>query len=212
MNKVLIKNKILINIMSNYLEVNYGKPYENTNFKVKNKYIEKEDPSKDVPGFWLIPKTKCDVVDEESSLITPAINSKDKSQIKLNDTMHPEDYNINYSNNLKYKENEKFYYTNKDGGAGRGFGNLNISNDIRFGDFTRKDTKEFKEKQEGQMLFDYQFQYLDKDFQDPKHLVMPIPRGGDTTRKQNQLSVNTMRHYNNIKKNKEITKTIRFDY
>jgi hypothetical protein len=47
----------------------------------------------------------------------------------------------------------KFYYTNKNIGAGRGFGNLEISNDIRHGDASRVDTKEYKEKRESFMTF-----------------------------------------------------------
>ena len=88
---------------------------------------------------------------------------------------------------------------------------MNISNDIRNGDASRLDTKEFKEYKEAQQFFDYQFQYLDKNYQDPNHIVMPIPRGGESTRKQNQLSVNTMRNPNALE-NDERTKTIKFNY
>ena len=105
---------------------------------------------------------------------------------------------------------DKFYYTNKNIGAGRGFGNLEISNDIRYGDASRVNTKEYKEKKESEQIFEYQFQYLDKNYQDPSHIVMPIPRGGEITRKQNQLVINTMRqNTNNYDDN---TKTIKFDY
>ena len=65
--------------------------------------------------------------------------------------------------------------------------------------------------QEKQQMFDFQFQYLDKNFQDPNHLVMPIPRGGESTRKQNQLSVNTMRQ-NNTDDYEKRTQTIKFNY
>jgi hypothetical protein len=106
--------------------------------------------------------------------------------------------------------NDKFYYTNKNIGAGRGFGNLEISNDIRYGDASRVNTKENKEKKESEQIFEYQFQYLDKNYQDPSHIVMSIPRGGEITRKQNQLVINTMRqNTNNYDDN---TKTIKFDY
>jgi predicted enzyme involved in methoxymalonyl-ACP biosynthesis len=106
--------------------------------------------------------------------------------------------------------NDNFYYTNKNIGAGRGFGNLEVSNEIRYGDASRANTKEYKEEKESKQIFEYQFQYLDKNFQDPKHIVMPIPRGGEITRKQNQLVINTMRH--NTTNYDEINKTIKFNY
>ena len=105
---------------------------------------------------------------------------------------------------------DNFYYTNKNIGAGRGFGNLEISNDIRYGDASRANTKEYKEEKESKQIFEYQFQYLDKNFQDPEHIVMPIPRGGEITRKQNQLVINTMR--DNTTNYDDTNKTIKFNY
>jgi len=106
--------------------------------------------------------------------------------------------------------NDNFYYTNKNIGAGRGFGNLEVSNEIRYGDASRANTKEYKEEKESKQIFEYQFQYLDKNFQDPEHIVMPIPRGGEITRKQNQLVINTMRQ--NTTSFDDINKTIKFNY
>jgi hypothetical protein len=123
----------------------------------------------------------------------------------------PFDLNINTSNNITNDiTNDKFYYTNKNIGAGRGFGNLEISNEIRNGDASRIDTKEYKEKRESEQIFEYQFQYLDKNYQDPSHIVMPIPRGGEITRKQNQLVINTMRQ--NTTNYNDNNKTIKFNY
>ena len=68
-----------------------------------------------------------------------------------------------------------------------------------------------KQEKEAQQFFDFQFQYLDRNFQDPNHVVMTIPRGGESTRKQNQLTVNTMRNPNPLE-NDERTKTIKFKY
>ena len=106
--------------------------------------------------------------------------------------------------------NDNFYYTNKNIGAGRGFGNLEVSNEIRYGDASRANTKEYKEEKESKQIFEYQFQYLDKNFQDPEHIVMPIPRGGEITRKQNQLVINNMRH--NTTNYDDTNKTIKFNY
>jgi hypothetical protein len=135
-------------------------------FNYKNKFSIKNNPSEDIPGFSKMTKNKLESVGIESKL-------------QLN----------------KYKDNKDlnrvdFYYTNSAVGPGHGFGNLEISNDIRNGNSSRNDTKEFKEIRESNQLFDYQFQYLDRNFQDPNHIVMPIPRGGNTTREKTQLFVN----------------------
>jgi hypothetical protein len=92
---------------------------------------------------------------------------------------------------------------------GRGFGNLNISNDIRNGDSSRSDTQEYREKRESQQIFDFQFSYLDRNFQDPRHIVMPIPRGGEPTRVQNQLEIDPMR---DLKTKTKVNKKIEFKY
>ncbi len=195
------------------------KPNEKTN--VKNKFFTRLDPSKDVPGHNLLLASKASSIDAESALITPTINSKDKVQLKLKNEFNPSDYSLNYTDNLQNFPTQKtgFYYNNKDTGAGRGFGNLDVSNDIRSGDASRTDTKEFKEYRESQQLFEFQFQYLDRNVQDPNHLVMSIPRGGETTRKQNQLSVNTMRKTINFENSanptntsNDLLKTIKFEY
>jgi hypothetical protein len=161
------------------------------NKKIKFNY--NSNPSENTPGHYLLRERKSQVIDDESLLITPQINSKDKMQMKLNDTIAPNDYNVNYSDNLKNDSDLDTYFPTKFVGAGRGFGNLNIANDIRNGNASRKDFKEFKETKEGEQMFDYQFQYLTRNVQDPNHIVMPIPRGGESTRKQNQLPVDNMR-------------------
>ena len=135
----------------------------NIEFNYKNKFNTKDDPSKDSPGYYKIDKDKIESVCIENKL----------------------QFN-------KYKDNKTldridFYYTNSAVGPGHGFGNLEISNDIRNGNSSRTDSKELRESSQ---LFDYQFQYLDRNFQDPKHIVMPIPRGGNTTREKTQLFMN----------------------
>lgn len=67
--------------------------------------------------------------------------------------------------------------------AGKGIGNMSISNDIRNGNSSRCDTRERRDTIESRQFFDYRFNYLDKNYQDPNHIVLPFPRGGDTTRK-----------------------------
>ena len=124
--------------------------------------------TKETPGCWIEPENK------GGQTLLPKLNNLKKNQTNKVD----------------------FHYPITNLSAGRGFGNLNISNDMRYGDASRSDTKIHKEQLEAKQFFDYQFQYLDKNVQDPKHLVMSIPRGGESTRKQNQLEVNTMRNSN----------------
>lgn len=195
--------------LSNHIKTNDTKEISN----IKNKFITSDDPSTLSHGYYIREDTKCNVIDDESLLLTQLSNKREKVQMKLIDNLDPTNFNIQYTNNLKTEFCEKntgFYYTNKDIGAGRGFGNLVISNDMRKGDASRYDTKEFKEVKEGQQFFDYQFQYLDRNFQDPSHIVMQIPRGGESTRKQNQLTVNTMR--NDTRDFDERIKTVKFNY
>ena len=82
---------------------------------------------------------------------------------------------------------------NSSSGYGRGFGNLNTANDIRNGNQSRIDTKDFKMIKESRTTFDHQFQYLDRNYQDPNNIVLPFPRGGDQTRDTQQLKVDTIR-------------------
>jgi len=195
--------------LSNHIKINDTKEISN----IKNKFITSDNPSILPHGYYIREDTKCNVIDDESLLLTQSSNKREKVQMKLIDNLDPTNFNIQYTNNLKTEFCEKntgFYYTNKDIGAGRGFGNLVISNDMRKGDPSRYDTKEFKEVKEGQQFFDYQFQYLDRNFQDPSHIVMEIPRGGESTRKQNQLTVNTMR--NDTSDFDERIKTVKFNY
>ena len=209
--------------MSNFADINLAftlsshiKPDETqnkTNTNTKNKFVTNTNPTESSHGYWILPDKKQNLVDNENILLIPGITKREKIQMKLNDNFNPNDYNVQYKNSLKTEQcnpRDDFYYTNKDVGAGRGFGNLEISNDIRNGDASRDDTKEFKEVKEGQQFFDYQFQYLDRNFQDPNHIVMQTPRGGETTRKQNQLSVNTMRE--DTSDFEARTKTIKFNY
>ncbi len=198
----MLRNKILIfKIKSKY---NIMSVINNT----KTKFIIK-DSHNNIPEYWKMNNKKYNLIDDETSLLTPAINTKDKMQIKLKDNINPTDYNLLYYNQSELIDDKThFYYTNIDKSAGKGFGNLSISTDIRNGNNTRYDNKEFKEKKEEQLFFDYQFNYLDKNFQDPNNVVLPFPRGGETTRKQNQLFNNenkkNMFNINNLQNENKI--------
>lgn len=137
----------------------------------------------DTPGFWKYEK-KWDVIDAESNLITPGVGTRQKTQIQMNDTIHPNNYAVPVQNKIQKESDEKVYFTGYDTGPGRGFGNLTISNNIRIGDFTRTETRNFKAKKESEIVERWQF--IDNRFQNPNNLVMPIPRGGESTRKNSE--------------------------
>ena len=123
--------------------------------------------------------------------------SRERKHIK-NDIINNK---IEMNHNKKDKmENENKYkfelMNNSSSGYGRGFGNLNTANDIRNGNQSRIDTKDFKMIKESRTTFDHQFQYLDRNYQDPNNIVLPFPRGGDQTRDTQQLKVDTIRNTN----------------
>jgi hypothetical protein len=155
---------------------------EKMNKKVRFENTEKKDFYCDTPGFWKYEK-KWDVIQDETNLITPGVGTRQKTQIQMTETLHPNNYSIPVQNKLQKETDEKVYFPGYDTGPGRGFGNLSISNDIRIGDFTRTETKNFKAKKETEVIDRWQF--IDNRYQNPSNLVMPIPRGGETTRKNN---------------------------
>jgi hypothetical protein len=159
----------------------------------KTKFITRDDPTLNVPGYYKLSSTKAQLIDSESNLITKPTNSKNKTQMGLKDHLDPFDYSLNVSNSNELSSDfeTKFYYTGRDIGPGRGFGNLNISTDIRNGNPSRSLTKSYREQQEATQMFEFQYQYLTKDFQNPDHIIMPIPRGGVQTRKQPKPSKST---------------------
>jgi len=159
--------------------------------KPKQKFIEKESPN----DFWLSKEKSEQTLDIESKLKKSQISTKYKMDIQPTQNI------------------EQNIANNKSMSAGRGFGNLNISNDIRYGGSSRMDTKEFKEKRESRQMLDFHFQYLDKDYQNPNNIVMPIPRGGDMTRKQKSTTNDNISGRNdNISGRNHTIDSIKFDY
>jgi hypothetical protein len=125
--------------------------------------------------------------DADNSLLKPLFNSKEKNKIELNNEINPSNFNLQY-NSIKSNLEDKtqFYYMNQSIGAGRGFGDLEVSNEIHFGNSSRDDKQEWKQYKEGTIID--RFDFIDKNIQNPKHLVMDdIPRGGVSTRKQFNL-------------------------
>jgi hypothetical protein len=172
----------------NSKEKNPYDKYENKKFNKKEKFVneQKKNFYCDTPGFWEYEK-KWDVVDAESNLISPGVGTRAKTKVEMVENLHPNNYAIPVGNKVATKESEAFYFPGYDTGPGRGFGNLNISNSIRVGDYTRTETKNFKATKESEMIERWEF--IDDRFANPNHLVMEIPRGGNSTRK-NQTDLN----------------------
>lgn len=166
----------------NSKEKNPYDKYENKKFNKKEKFVneQKKNFYCDTPGFWEYEK-KWDVVDAESNLISPGVGTRAKTKVEMVENLHPNNYAIPVGNTVATKESDPFYFPGYDTGPGRGFGNLNISNSIRIGDYTRTETKNFKATKESEMVERWEF--IDDRFANPNHLVMELPRGGDSTRK-----------------------------
>jgi len=154
--------------------MNYAEFNNQNKFNYKNKFNTNNDPTQNSPGHYKIENDKMDSIGIENKL------------------------QFNKYRDTKELNRVDFYYTNSAVGPGHGFGNLEISNDIRNSNSSRLDTKEFKEIRESSQLFDYQFQYLDRNFQDPNNIVMSIPRGGNSTREKTQLCMNPMSKLQNV--------------
>jgi len=134
----------------------------------------------DTPGFWQY-EEKSNIIEQETNIITPNIGTRQKTQIELPKNIHPNNYSIPIENKLQNELNEKVYFSGYDTGPGKGFGNLSISNDIRIGNFTRLETKDNKLNKESELI--NRWEYIDDRFKNPNNLVMQLPRGGESTRK-----------------------------
>ena len=134
----------------------------------------------DTPGFWKY-EEKSNIIEQETNIITPNIGTRQKTQIELPKNIHPNNYSIPIENKLQNEVNEKVYFSGYDTGPGKGFGNLSISNDIRIGNFTRLETKDNKLNKESELI--NRWEYIDDRFKNPNNLVMQLPRGGESTRK-----------------------------
>jgi hypothetical protein len=145
--------------------------------------------------------------DSNNVLLKPIFNSKHNNKVELsnldtihgnyeiknkiiNDTLHGSQNEINNSGDLP--KSIMFDYQNIS--AGRGFSNLKLSDDM-YGKSSRNDNDMFKRKQEGTTIS--RFTYLHRNVQDSRNIVLDdLPRGGECTRKQDPIKIDTMRHLN----------------
>lgn len=120
-------------------------------------------------------------VEDESFLLLPAVSSRQKSQIILKNKMHPKDFGVDIKSNNIRKVNQYTSYYGDHHGPGRGFGNHDINNIIRNGEPSRIDRDKYNLKIESNM--NTRQDILFKNYQNPDHLILPFPRGGEITRK-----------------------------
>jgi hypothetical protein len=149
------------------------------NFKKKNKFIENLEIKINKQPYYDIDNMTTDIND----ILKETYNSKNKSRLELKDNLDPYNYEIGYFNRIKKdtKGQEFIYYSPYDQGPGRGFGNLNVNNNIRKSESSRNTTEDFRLFRESEIID--RFDYIDNRFMKSKNLVFPYPRSGDTTRK-----------------------------
>jgi hypothetical protein len=91
----------------------------------------------------------------------------------------------NIKNNHCYTDqylNTAFYKAIPFMGNGAGIGDMDIASSLRNSEATRTS----RQKKEGDSMLD-RFDYLDRDFQDPTHIVMDGPRGGCDSRQTDKM-------------------------
>ena len=137
-------------------------------------------------------------VEDESFLLLPRIHSRQKTRVELKDNMHPGDYRVDLSSDNIIKTKQYTSYYGDHYGPGKGFGNTNISNDIRNGVPSRSENNVFHERIESNV--NDRRDIIFKNYQDPNNIIMPFPRGGEITRKSVQnnnknLSSNTFSEF-----------------
>jgi len=149
------------------------------NLKKKNKFIDNLNIQFNKQPFYDIE----DKTNNINDILKETYNSKSKSRIELKNNFDPYNYEVNYFNKIRKdtKGNEFVYFTPYDQGPGRGFGNLNVNNDIRNSEPSRSTTSDFKLSKESKILD--RFEFIDNRYMNPNNLVFPFPRSGDTTRK-----------------------------
>jgi hypothetical protein len=105
-------------------------------------------------------------------------NCKNKGTIELNTELDPYNYAVNYFNRKDLKGQEYIYFPAYNQGAGKGFGNLNISNNIRNSESSRTSNENFKVYRESEIT--NRFNYIDDRFS--QSASFQFNRLGDTTR------------------------------
>lgn len=166
------------------------------NFNKKNKFVNNFNNEYNKQPYFYVP-----VNDNRQDQIKSNYNNKSKISLELNQNFDPYNYDINYTNKINTNNQQFTYYAPYNQGPGRGFGNLNINNDIRFASQSRQHTDGFRINRESETLD--RFEYIDDRYSNPNNLVLPFSRGGETTRKltENLSSEKNILDYNFSKPN-----------
>jgi len=118
-------------------------------------------------------------VEDETFLLQPKLFSKKKSETDSNPPKVVKKNNAMYGNHY---------------GPGKGFGNLDVNNLIRNGDSTRSSNDNFNKNIESSI--NNRVDLINKNYQDPNHIILPFPRGGEITRKSNNFLNEEPKQYN----------------
>ena len=151
----------------------------------KNKFIDTNCVDYNKQPFYEVNRNE----NSQINLIKNNYNNKEKLQVTLTNNFDPYNYNLNYFDSIKRTYTTENNYTplfNQE--AGRGFGNLNINNEMRKGDSGRIDNDDFKVYRESEV--NNRFQFVDDRFNNPRNLVLPFPRLGNPTRKVTNFNTN----------------------
>lgn len=126
---------------------------------------------------------KSTVIDDESNLILPGVSSKKKTQVMTKKNLNPFNYSKDWESHTLNNSATPSYTNCNLGchwGPGKGFGNLDVNNDIRTSEATRLQNDNFKRHKEAEITT--RFEFIKDNYQDPKHVILPFPRGGYITR------------------------------
>ena len=121
-------------------------------------------------------------IDVETYLLHPKTTFKRKEEMVLDtDNQHKgEDYrNFSITGNTKRNSLDSSHYI-KNGykGNGRGFGDLENHENLRYG----FDSRQAKKTASSHDITEFKLNKLYNNFNDPTNVVMPFPRGGIDTR------------------------------
>ena len=177
------------------------KKFENNESNEKQKFINNTGSTTFSNGIILPNKNsslKNNNVEVDSFLRIPANLYQNKTSVEMKKELDHNKCDLLYSNRMELhpvnkKKNVSIINDKPYIGAGRGIGDLDISEMIRTGQDTRRYNDQYREKQESHVID--RFHILDKDYQDPNHIVMDIPRGGVQTRKNKKLIDQTKKNF-----------------
>lgn len=177
------------------------KKFESNESNEKKKFINNSGSNTFSHGVILPDKNssfKQTNVEVDSFLRYPPNLFQNKTSVELKKNLDHNKFDILYSNRMNTHPvnndtnisiiNDKPYI-----GAGRGIGDLDVSELVRTGQDTRRYNDQYREKQESNVID--RFHIIDKNYQDPNHIVMDIPRGGVQTRKNKKLIDETKKNY-----------------